>query len=364
MHALGLLPLVKKFWARSGHDYGRFGFSPEAFNDRTLRYFSALANVQELEMDYPDIPNFVPRIRRYFNHFLPTVRSLVLKGPKGSPRQIIYFIGFFQHLEDLKLIDTWADPQDETTDDLTLIPLFVPPLRGWLNVRSFTKLGLLKGMIDLFGGIRFRYLNIFNVNGLGTLLGACAKTLEYLVLNPIDPLGVQLSLNGMRVLTNTSTVVSSLLDLELSRLKSLRTLGVPASSINRIPKDCSRLAVASLMYILSTITRSIPILDITVLYGDNDFPAGSRHSSSPRSSRTARVKEATQHHLRFEVLREVRKVRDFQLVLGASVLGHQGEYAAQSLEDAIAEETAKGGFDEFSYKPVVVYNPRRTHDWN
>ena len=140
-------------------------------------------------MDYPDISSFVPQIRRYFNHFLPAVRSLVLRGPKGSPRQIVYFIGFFQHLQHLKLVDTLAVPQDESTDDSTLIPLFVPPLRGWLVAVSFTKLGILKGMINLFGGIRFRYMNLFNVDGLRILLDASVESLEYLVLNPADPGG-------------------------------------------------------------------------------------------------------------------------------------------------------------------------------
>ena len=94
-------------------------------------------------------------------------------------------------------------------------------------------------MIDLFGGIRFRYINLFNVDGPRILLGAWAETLEYLVFNPIDPWGGRLFLKGVRVLTNSSTVVSSLLDLNLSRHKYLRTLGILASSINRIPTDCS-----------------------------------------------------------------------------------------------------------------------------
>ena len=54
---------------------------------------------------------------------------------------------------------------------------------------SFTKLGLLKGMINLFGGIRFRYMNLFNVDGLRILLDASVESLEYLVLNPADPGG-------------------------------------------------------------------------------------------------------------------------------------------------------------------------------
>ena len=68
------------------------------------------------------------RIRRYFKYLFPTIRSLSLKAPKGSYRQIIYFTGLFRHLEDLKLLYNY-DPQDEPADNATPIPPFTPPLR-------------------------------------------------------------------------------------------------------------------------------------------------------------------------------------------------------------------------------------------
>ena len=105
------------------------------------------------------------------------------------------------------------------------------------------------------------------------------------------------------------------------------------------------------------------ILDLTIIYMDSVFPARSQLSGSPQLSQDARLGEATRHHLRFEVLRELHKVRDFRLVLSATVLGCRGEYSAQSLEEAITEEKAKGGFSEYLYEPLVVYNPRRPHDW-
>jgi hypothetical protein len=197
-HKLGLLPLVDTFWSL-GANSNHIEFSPKLFNCYTLRHFSALTNVQELGIDYLDIPSFMPRIRRYFGHFLPTVHSLALSEPKGSRRQIVYFIGLFQRLEDLKLLYIRADSQEEPADDLTLIPPFVPPLRGSLMVVRFTRVGLLKDMIDLFGGIRFRHMNLFNVDGMRLLLDACAKTLETVMLYPTDPRGEQLSVKAYRI---------------------------------------------------------------------------------------------------------------------------------------------------------------------
>ena len=76
---LGLLPLVRKLQVRN---VGDTGFSPKLFNRHILRQFSALANIQELEIDSLDIPSFIPRAWWYFGHFLPTARSLTLSAPK------------------------------------------------------------------------------------------------------------------------------------------------------------------------------------------------------------------------------------------------------------------------------------------
>ena len=138
-----------------------------------------------------NIFKFMPRLPR---HFGPTVRSLALRAPLGTRRQIIHFIGLFQHLEDLKLLYTGVHFWGESTnDDLTLTPPFVPPLRGRLTMTRFTMVGLLKDMIDLFGGIRFRHMDLFNVHGTQLLLHACAKTLETLRLYPTDPRGENVS---------------------------------------------------------------------------------------------------------------------------------------------------------------------------
>ena len=184
-HKLGLLPLVKIFWICSSHSYHP-EFSPKLLDCDTLSPFFSLTNVRQLWIDHLDIPSFVPKIQRYFIYFVPTLRRLVLKEPKGSDRQIVYFIGLFQHLEDLELIHDGTRVQEEPADDLTLIPPFIPPLRGCLMVTSFTRVGFFKDMIDLFGGIRFRYMGLLGVNEMRLLLDACGKSLEVVALCPND----------------------------------------------------------------------------------------------------------------------------------------------------------------------------------
>jgi len=157
-----------------------------------------------------------------------------------------------------------------------------------------------------------------------------------------------------QVLANDFAARSSPQDFDLSRNKLLRTLQLPASSI-----DASPGATSFLKQVLLTITPST-CLKICLFHGDTHFRGvGSWQSGWPQLSKDEREEEASRYHRRFEILREVHKVRGFQLELCASVWGHFGEEPVRMLEEAIAEERAKGGFDEFFCEPSVVYNPQQ-----
>ena len=187
MHRLGLLPLVKTIRIHSFFTR----FSPKQFNCCILRQFLTLTNVQRLEVDDLDIPSFIPTVRRYFGPFLPTLQSLCLKKPKGTNQHIIFFVGLFQHLENLSL-DRLICYGSEREKAPTLIPPFTPPLRGWLIVKNCKKAGFFQDMVRLFGEIRFSAVNLFGVDETRFLLRACAKTLRTLQLHPTDCLGEQL----------------------------------------------------------------------------------------------------------------------------------------------------------------------------
>ena len=360
-HELGLLPLVKTFWIR--RDYGIDAFSSNRFDNSTLRHFSALSNVNRLMIESLDIPSFMPEIRQYFGHFLPTVRELSLTTPEGSCRQIIFFIGLFEHLETLEIYHDTDSSREEMADDLTLIPSSTPPLRGWLRLVNLSRVGLLKDMIDLFGGIRFRWIEVFNVGGVGLLLDACADTLECLRLNPADPRSKQLYLSSVQALADDLAVRSSLQDFDLSRNKALRKLQVTAASINWALRNCESPDTAPmfLKHMLSTST-SFEDLDIMVIYEEIQFhgigsvgPPG--RPNLRKVSETARAAEASWHQRRFKFLREARKARDFRLVLCASVWDPVGEYAVRMLKEALADEKARKGFEDSNFEPSVVYDP-------
>jgi len=187
-YELGLLPLVKQLRIRPGK-YDHHEFTPEWLGRRTLRYFSALTNLQELGIDNLQLSRFMPNIQRCFGHFSPTLRFLALRKPTGSCRQILYFIGLFPNLQDLKFHYSLPTHGRGSMADRALIPLSAPPLRGRLTLARFTREGLVKDMIAFFGGLRFRSMDLFKVNCVRLLLDECRETLETLRLYPTDQYG-------------------------------------------------------------------------------------------------------------------------------------------------------------------------------
>ena len=138
---------------------------------------------------HPQVPAFMPDIQRWFGHFSPTLRFLALKEPKGYCRQILYFIGLFPNLQDLKLNYPLLTDEKESTADATLTPLSVPPLRRYLTLTCFTRQKLVEGMIALFEGLRFCRMDLFRANRVRLLLDECVDTLETLRLYPTEPYG-------------------------------------------------------------------------------------------------------------------------------------------------------------------------------
>ena len=231
---------------------------------------------------------------------------------------------------------------------------------------SSTRVDILKDMIDLFGGIRFRYMDIRYANGMQLLLNACAETLETLHFDPTDLHGEQLSPKRMQFLGNNFMVGSSFRDFGFSRNNSLRTLEIPAQSIIG-PKHgfCAPNSdtLSSLSTALSTIT-SPTFSEVIIIYRGGDFSGVASHPPDIYKEMTPadRAREASWHRGQFEVFRQMYEVRDFQLMLCADVWDRIGEYAVGVLKRAIAAEKVAKRLDYLPSEPLVVYSPRGSRD--
>ena len=157
-HDLGLLPLVKRFRIRMRPDDK---FAPERFCGYNLHYFSVLTNLQELGMDNLQVPSFMPNIQQFFGNLAPTLRFLALGETEGSPRRILYFIGLFQNLQDLKFYYSFPKEDLGNAAGADLIPPSVPPLRGRLTLTYLVR--FVKDIMALFEGLPFRSIDLFRV---------------------------------------------------------------------------------------------------------------------------------------------------------------------------------------------------------
>ena len=168
------------------------------------------------------------------------------------------------------------------------------------------------------------------------------------------------SLKVVQALANNLAARPSLRDFDLSRNKSLRALGIPASSIAaQAPVAGPPNTVSFLEHLLSTITSSA-FSKIIVLYSDCDFrDLGCWDSTSLQYrdlSQAERAVEASWYRGRLAILRKINNVSDFQLELRASLRGSVGEVPVRILEEVIAEGEV---FDNFFSGPrSVIYDPR------
>ena len=182
LYERGLLSHVKVLRFRSGFSRSPW-VVPEYFDSWGLHYFSALVNLQDLAIAGMDFSKFVSGTEKYFGHSSPTLRSIALIRPTGSPRQLVDFLALFPKLDDIKIVCYRATPETYHTPDTLRMPI-KGSLRGKLALSGFAVGELLERMISTFGGIRFISMDLDDVLGAQPLLNACAETLQTLRLNP------------------------------------------------------------------------------------------------------------------------------------------------------------------------------------
>ena len=174
-YKLDLLPFVKRLNILSDN------FTPEGFGVTNFSYFSAFKNLRELGIVGLKVSSFIPDIHRYFGPFAGALQSLALEIPEGSCRQLLYFIGHFKNLQDLRLSEFCPTKDDETTANLN--PPYKPPLRGRLSLYKLSGDELVEEMIGLYKKLYFRCVDLFWVQSAAQILDACAETLEILQLS-------------------------------------------------------------------------------------------------------------------------------------------------------------------------------------
>jgi hypothetical protein len=186
LRELDLMSLVKEIRVMQRGD-SRW-FVPQAFSPSDLRCFLAFANVHTLQIRHLDINCFIPGIERYFQQFLPTLRSISLYSPICSGQQLSYFLSLFPNLDDLDI--EWFPPSSVPIHTMEFVPFSTPKLRGRLTLRDFRSMETCTYLIAGCEGLRFQYMDLRNVGGCAPiLLKACAETLETLRVDTAEDTG-------------------------------------------------------------------------------------------------------------------------------------------------------------------------------
>jgi hypothetical protein len=127
---------------------------------------------------------------------------------------------------------------------------------------------LVTAMINLFGGLRFRHMDLIDIGGAQLLLYACADTLETLQLDATALRGEKFPSEGIRFSTYGITDRHSLRDYDLSRNTSLWKLQITALSlINALRSHRSTTTPSSLRAVISTI-KSPAFSEVLVVRAD------------------------------------------------------------------------------------------------
>ena len=183
LHNLGLLPLVKKVQFPSDR-HRRFWVVPEIFDSESLRCFSALTNVQHLVVTVLDLCKFTSGTENNFGHFSPTLRSIALLNPRGTPRQLLDLLGLFPDLDDIKIL-YYCNGRPKAPDTVdTQRAQIRGSLRGKLEIDEFWDRKLSEEIIASFEAMRFTFMDLNNVEGAQLFLNACAETLQTLRFGP------------------------------------------------------------------------------------------------------------------------------------------------------------------------------------
>lgn len=184
LHELGLIPLVGEIRVEQARFLASW-FVPRGFDRRSLRCFSAFANVHTLRIQRLEIGTFTPGIERYFKQFSPSVRSITLYDSQSTPQQLSHFLSLFSKLDDIELRHTVTSGIEPTK----LIPFSTPgpKLGGRLVLYDFSWVETWTHLIASCGGLRFRDIDLRrDATCAPVLLEACAETLETLRFNLTD----------------------------------------------------------------------------------------------------------------------------------------------------------------------------------
>jgi hypothetical protein len=147
----------------------------------TVTRLDAFTHLQELDIKFFDVGAPLLWLHEHCEILKSTVRSLTLRYPKGSIKQLVYLISLFSNLENLTV-----DGFNKAVAHDSQVPVVQgsPPLTGRLVLGRIIDQEFFSALASIPGGVRFRTVDLQLCEGVQGIIDACAMTMERLICRP------------------------------------------------------------------------------------------------------------------------------------------------------------------------------------
>ena len=152
----------------------------------TMTRLRAFTRLQELDIRYLNVGPPLTWLHEHCDILKSTVRTLTLRYPKGSIKELLCFIGLFSGLENLTV-----DSIDSDSFPGVLVPVLdtSPPLTGRLTLKGIFDQEFMSGLVSFQKGVKFRTVDLQFCGEVQAIIDGCAGTMKRFICQPSDPRG-------------------------------------------------------------------------------------------------------------------------------------------------------------------------------
>ena len=144
---------------------------------------NAFTHLQDLDIRYLNVGELLTRLPRHCDVLKSTVRTLTLRYPRGSTKQILSFVRLFPSLENLSVDNI----EQESAPDAVIPDLkSSPPLTGRLTLTGILDQEFMSGLASLQKGLRFSTLDLQFCGEAQEVIDGCAETMRRFICSPSD----------------------------------------------------------------------------------------------------------------------------------------------------------------------------------
>lgn len=177
LHRMGMIHLVRRIVVTRQIHQSDF------LLPKTMTRLHTFTHLQELDIRYLNVGQPLLWIHEHCDILKSTVRTLTLRYPRGSIKELLCFISLFSGLENLNV-----DSIDSVSTSGDFVPVLEtsPPLTGRLNLTGIFDQEFMSGLVSFQKGVKFRTVDLQFCGEVQEVINGCAGTMERFICQPSD----------------------------------------------------------------------------------------------------------------------------------------------------------------------------------